>query len=134
VNVYLGWLGRATRLAQIASYTRPLILRLPGAQARLDADAERAMGSTGRGPDAATRAHTGSLIIAEAYDRAGRRLSQVRLEGANGYDLTGRLLAWAAAGLAEGIGQAGALGPVQAFGLAQLEDACRAAGLARPGA
>jgi hypothetical protein len=134
VNVYLGWLGRATRLAQIASYARPLLLRLPGARGRLDADAERALGTTGRGPDAATRARTGSLIIAEAYDRAGRQLSQVRLEGVNGYDLTGRLLAWAAAGLAEGIGQAGALGPVQAFGLARVEEACRTVGLARPGA
>ena len=72
--------------------------------------------------------------VAEAYDRAGHQLSQVRLEGVNGYDLTGRLLAWAAAGLAEGIGQAGALGPVQAFGLARLEEACRTVGLARPGA
>ena len=46
---------------------------------RLDGIAEPALGTTGQGPDAATRAHTGSLVIAEAHDRAGRRLSQVRL-------------------------------------------------------
>jgi short subunit dehydrogenase-like uncharacterized protein len=132
VNVYLGWLGRATRLAQLASYTWPVLDPLPGARTLLHAWADEAMHSTGAGPAAAARAGTGSLVIAEAYDAAGRRLIQVTLAGVNGYDLTGRLLAWAAVRLADaGVEKTGALGPVQAFGLDHLEQACRAAGLAR---
>jgi hypothetical protein len=73
-----------------------------------------ATGYTGRGPDPIARAGTGSLVVAEAYD------------------LTGRLLAWAATRLANGdVHGAGALGPVQAFGLDGLEQGCRTAGLAR---
>jgi short subunit dehydrogenase-like uncharacterized protein len=130
VNVYLGWLGSATRMAQVASYTQPLLLRLPGGRRKLDERAERALGRTGTGPDADARAASGSLVIAEAFDAAGRRTARVDLVGVNGYDLTGRLLAWAAttlAGTAPTV--AGALGPVQAFGLDRLADACRAAGL-----
>jgi hypothetical protein len=105
---------------QLASYAQPL-LRLRSRS-----------GPTGTGPDAAARARTGSVVIAEAYDRAGRRLSQVTLSGVNGYELTGRLLAWAATTIAsEGVTGTGALGPVQAFGLDRLEDGCRACGLSR---
>jgi hypothetical protein len=132
VNVYLGWLGNATRMAQIASFTQPLLLRLPGGRRRIDERAERALRRTGTGPDAHARAASGSLIVAEAFDGAGRRLAQVDLSGINGYDLTGRLLAWAAKTLADGTAEGtGALGPVQAFGLDRLAAACHTAGLIR---
>jgi short subunit dehydrogenase-like uncharacterized protein len=132
VNVYLGWLGSATRMAQVASYTQPLLLRLPGGRRKLDERAERALRRTGTGPDAQARSASGSLVIAEAFDAAGKRLARVDLTGVNGYDLTGRLLAWAARSLADDPGTAtGALGPVQAFGLDRLTEACREAGLTR---
>jgi short subunit dehydrogenase-like uncharacterized protein len=132
VNVYLGWLGNATRMAQVASYTQPLLLRLPGGRRRLDERAERALRRTGTGPDADARAASGSLVVAEAFDGAGRRLARVDLSGVNGYDLTGRLLAWVATSLADGAADgAGALGPVQAFGLDRLAEASHAAGLTR---
>jgi len=132
VNVYLGWLGNATRMAQVASYTQPLLLRLPGGRRRLDERAERALRRTGTGPDADARAASGSLVVAEAFDGAGRRLARVDLSGVNGYDLTGRLLAWAATSLADGAAEGtGALGPVHAFGLDRLAEACYAAGLTR---
>ncbi len=130
VGVYLGWLGAATRVAQLASYTQPLFTALPFVRRRMEERADRAMRSTGRGPDAAARARSGSLVVAEGFDAAGSRRSQVRLRGDNGYDLTGRLLAWAATQLAAGaVDGTGALGPVQAFGLDRLTEACRAAGL-----
>lgn len=132
VNVYLGWLGSASRLAQLASYAQPALAVLPWVRRRLERQAEAAARTTGTGPDATARAGTGSLVLAEAYDAGGQRLSRVRLGGVNAYDLTGRLLAWAAVTLAEGgVDACGALGPVQAFGLDRLEDACRTAGLAR---
>ncbi len=113
-------------LVQLASHAQPVLRRLPGLRRRSAPD------PTGTGPDAAARARTGSVVIAEAYDRAGRRLRRVVLTGVNGYELTGRLLAWAARTTAAGgVTGTGALGPVQAFGLDRLEDGCRACGLAR---
>jgi short subunit dehydrogenase-like uncharacterized protein len=132
VNVYLGWLGSATRMAQMASYAQPLLLALPGGRRRLDERAERALRRTGTGPDEQARAASGSLVIAEAFDAAGRRTARVDLTGVNGYDLTGRMLAWAAITLAGKAPEvAGAVGPVQAFGLDPLAEACRDAGLTR---
>jgi short subunit dehydrogenase-like uncharacterized protein len=130
VNVYLGWLGLASRLAQVASYTQPLLSRIPPVRRSMERRAENALRTTGTGPDAAARAATGSLVIAEAYDGEGHPLSHVRLAGDNGYDLTGRLIAFAALALAKGeVEPTGALGPVQAFGLDRLRAACAAAGL-----
>jgi hypothetical protein len=71
-------------------------------------------------------------VIAEAFDESGQRLAQVRLAGLNAYDLTASFLAWAAVRLAAGeVTATGALGPVSAFGLDQLEAAAAAAGLSR---
>ncbi|HEX9342596.1 MAG TPA: saccharopine dehydrogenase NADP-binding domain-containing protein [Actinomycetota bacterium] len=132
VDVYLGWFGRRSRALQLASLLEPVALALPGARRRLQQRGERALGRTGQGPDAAARARTGALVIAVARDAAGRELARVRLAGGNGYDLTGQLLAFAATRLAAGeVNGAGALGPVDAFGLEVLEAACRDAGLRR---
>jgi short subunit dehydrogenase-like uncharacterized protein len=132
VDVYLGWFGRRSRALQLASLLEPVVLALPGARRRFQQRGERALSRTGQGPDAAGRARTGSLVLAVACNAAGRELARVRLAGGNGYDLTGRLLAFAATRLAAGaVNGAGALGPVEAFGLEALEAACRDAGLAR---
>ena len=70
--------------------------------------------------------------LAEAYDAAGTRLADVRLEGVNGYDLTARFLAWGAeTAAAGGLQGTGALGPVDGFGLDALEAGCAEAGIAR---
>jgi short subunit dehydrogenase-like uncharacterized protein len=132
VNVYLGWLGSASRAAQVMSYVQPVMTALPGVRSSMDRRAARAMRVTGTGPDAATRGRSGSLVIAEAFDESGQRLAQVRLAGLNAYDLTASFLAWAAVRLAAGeVTATGALGPVSAFGLDQLEAAAAAAGLSR---
>jgi len=132
VDVYLGWFGAGSRLLQLLGPAVSAATRLPGARDALDALIARvAKGSTG-GPDAATRARRRSLIIAEALDAGGKRLSSVRLEGVNGYDFTARILAWGARTAAAGDLQgSGALGPVDGFGLQALQAGCVEAGLER---
>jgi hypothetical protein len=134
VAVFLGWFAGATRLLQVGSYVLPLLVRTPGIAAMLRRRSEQALARTSQGPDEQQRSAAAgeSIVIAVAADRSGRELASVRLRGINGYDLTGRLLAWAAAQLAAGrVTTAGALGPVDAFGVEALEAACREAGLGR---
>ena len=88
-------------------------------------------GSTG-GPDAGRARARRSYVVAAAYDAAGREIAEVRLEGVDGYTFTGRFLAWAAHRAAnEGLNGTGALGPVDAFGLQQLEKGVATSGIAR---
>jgi hypothetical protein len=57
-------------------------------------------------------------------------LERVVLEGASGYTFTAGMMAWAAERLAAGEGRgAGALGPVEAFGLDELEAGVAEAGI-----
>lgn len=135
VNVYLGWFGPATRPLQAVAAANGLLTRIPGVKAAEQALAARLVkGSTG-GPDAEQRAGSGSEIVAIAYDEAGEPLAEARLAGGNGYDFTGRVLAWGAARAAtDGMRATGALGPVTAFGLDELEAGCAEAGLARTAA
>jgi hypothetical protein len=59
-------------------------------------------------------------------------VSEVRVTGASPYDFTGKIIAWGASVAASrGLEGTGALGPVDAFGLDELEAGCRDAGLER---
>jgi hypothetical protein len=86
---------------------------------------------TGGGPSADARARSGSLVVAMCRGEDGRLLSAVRLEGpTNGYTLTGHMIAWGAALLRAGAQRAaGAVGPVEAFGLERCEAELSRAGL-----
>ena len=132
VDVYLGWFGPASRAMQVFAAGADLATRIPGVRAGLGAlSARMVKGSTG-GPDAAARAATRSVIVAEASDAGGRRLNSVRLVGPNGYDLTAGFLAWGAEQAAAGkLRASGALGPVDGFGLDELEAAAADYGLVR---
>ena len=132
VNAYLGWFGPLSRPLQAASLASSLAFRLPGTRAAFGALAGRLVkGSTG-GPGATERASVGSCIVAVAYDEAGTELSQVVLSGIDPYTFTGRILAWGAERAAAGdLKGEGALGPVDGFGLDQLEAGCAEAGLER---
>ncbi len=90
----------------------------------------RVKGSSG-GPDEAARSRGRSTILATAYARDGRELSTVRLAGVNSYTFAFNILAWAATAAAAGNLAPGALGPVAAFGLNELEAGARAAGIER---
>ena len=134
VDVYLGWFGPASEPLRALSAGMSAVTTLPARRDVLDGLFARLVkGSTG-GPDAAARAHQHARsILAEAYDAAGTRLADVRLEGVNGYDFTAGFLAWGAADRrrAAGLQGTGALGPVDGFGLDALEAGCAEAGIAR---
>jgi short subunit dehydrogenase-like uncharacterized protein len=92
----------------------------------------RAVKGSSGGPSAEQRAKAGSQIVGVATDAAGTPLAEVRLQGVDGYDFTAGMLAWAATRAAEQpVEQAGALGPVEAFGLDVLESGAAEAGIAR---
>ena len=130
VGVYLGWFGPLTRPLQAVAAGNAAITKVPGVKQALTAAMARFVkGSTG-GPDEAAREQTRSVIVATAYDAAGKGLATVQLTGPNGYDITAAFLAWGADRAAAGeIHGAGALGPVEAFGLEPLKAAAAEYGL-----
>ena len=132
VRVWLGWFGPASRPLQALSAATAVATKLPGVRGAIGAATARLVkGSTG-GPDAASRARTRSHIVAVASDAAGSPLVTVRLEGDNPYDFTGAVLAWGAmTAAAGGLRGSGALGPVEAFGLDELQAGVAQAGIAR---
>jgi short subunit dehydrogenase-like uncharacterized protein len=129
VGVYLGWFGRATRLVHYASGLAGPLERLPGVRKALDAQVRRIQGTRAQPGDAqAIR----SEVVAVAGDASGTELATVRLAGGDPYSFTAPMLAWAAArAAAGGVRPPGALGPAEAFGLADLEHACASAGFYR---
>ncbi len=132
VDVYLGWFGPASRPLQAFSAIGSLTARIPGVKAGSEALIGRLVTGSSGGPDAQARAGSRSLVLAQAYDAGGRELAAVRLEGPNGYDLTAAFLAWGAGRAAAGeLRAAGALGPVDGFGLDALEAGAAEYGLVR---
>jgi short subunit dehydrogenase-like uncharacterized protein len=128
VDVYLGWLGPASRAMQAVTLTT----EVPGVRPALRGVIGRfAKGSSG-GPDAEARSKTGSRFVAEARDGDGEVLARVLMRGPNGYTFTGDIMAWGAEhAAANGLEGSGALGPVDAFGLQTLEAGCAEAGVQR---
>jgi short subunit dehydrogenase-like uncharacterized protein len=132
VTTYLGGFGALTPGVRLAARATPPLLRLPLVGDGLRATSRWALRRTGKGPDAAARAKGATLILAVAADASGRELATVRLEGGDPYGFTGRMMAAGARRLATGDPPAtGALGPVEAIGLDELERTCAAAGLRR---
>ena len=124
--------GGPARLARAASYPLGALSRLRSFTRLASAAAAPALRVTGRGPDPATQAATGTVVLAATADAIGRALSTVRLQGVDPYVFTGRIMAWIAGQLAAGTATGrGALSPVEAFGVDQLEHAVAAAGLPR---
>jgi short subunit dehydrogenase-like uncharacterized protein len=129
VNVYLGWFPALARPLQAGSLAGSVAMRVPGVRGALKA-AGGVLAEVGGGRD---QPGSGvSWIVAEAYDAAGARLAEVHVSGGEPYTLTAGILAWAARRAANaGVSGTGALGPVEAFGLPELEAGCREAGLER---
>ncbi|MEA2478104.1 MAG: hypothetical protein QOJ07_26 [Thermoleophilaceae bacterium] len=130
VEVCLGWFGPASRVMQAGSLGTDLITRVPGARGALDKAIGRFVkGSTG-GPDAEARSRSGSHVVGIALGPDGEHLGEAHVTGINGYTFTGAFLAWAAIEAAAGrIKGAGAVGPVDAFGLERLQAGCSDCGL-----
>jgi hypothetical protein len=127
VNVYLGWFGPLARPLQAGSFFGQFVMKVPGTRSAMRLAGETTLGLLG-GPEAGTTPDLRSWIAAEAYDGAGRQLSEVHLAGVDGYEFTRGFLAWAAQQPVTGVG---ALGPVQAYGLERLEQGAAEAGLER---
>jgi short subunit dehydrogenase-like uncharacterized protein len=129
VGVYLGWYGAATRPVHYLSALVGPLEQLPVVHHALDAEARRIQRS-GAGP--ATEQAFRSDVVAVANDASGATLSTAHLTGGDPYSFTAPMLAWAAGRAAvHGVHPAGALGPVEAFGLDGIEAACASAGFHR---
>jgi short subunit dehydrogenase-like uncharacterized protein len=130
VNVYVGWFPALAKPLQAGSLAGSVALRVPGVRGALKAAGDQLAGLAGTAveePGAGI-----SWIVAEAFDASGERLSDVHLTGVEPYAFTAGTLAWAARrAAAGGVDGAGALGPLEAFGLSELEAGCREAGLER---
>jgi short subunit dehydrogenase-like uncharacterized protein len=127
VTTFLGVPGRlpAAPLAALAR-AAGLLARAPGARAAL---ARAVPGSRG-GPGPEVRARSRWTVLAVAEAASGRQLAAAPLAGTSPYDLTAALLAWGATrAAAGGLRGAGALGPVDGFGLEALAEAVAAMGV-----
>jgi hypothetical protein len=103
--------------------------RLPGVHRALDQVAHWIQRSRGAPSTGET---IRSDVVAIAEDASGTELAAVHLVGADPYSFTAPILAWAAYRAADvGVRPAGALSPVEAFGLTDLESACADAGFHR---
>jgi hypothetical protein len=131
VNVYLGWFGPLARPLQAGALVGSVATKVPGVREALEFAGEKLM-ALGEGPAPGTTPDGMSWVAAEAYDAAGRSLAEVHLAGDDWYAFTAGFIAWAARAAAAGrVRGVGALGPVEAFGLEELERGCAAAGLSR---
>ena len=132
VNAYLGWFGRLSRPLHAVSRAGFAALRVPGVRALYEAAARRYVKGSRGGPDAAERARGGVHVVGIAYDARGNQLTEVHLSGIEGYEFTARILAWGGDRIAaEGLDGTGALGPIEAFGIDEIEAGCREAGVTR---
>ncbi|MCV2490545.1 NAD(P)H-binding protein [Geodermatophilus sp. YIM 151500] len=132
VGVHLAWFGPLAPAVPALSPVSALAARLPGTGALARLVSGTLAGWVGEAPSAATLARATTRTVAEVRDRDGQRISRVELTGPEAYGLTAALLAWGATTAADGgIDAAGALGPVQAFGLDALTAGAAEAGLRR---
>jgi short subunit dehydrogenase-like uncharacterized protein len=139
VRVGLGWFGALTPAVAVASRAAAAFDRVPplrsGLAGAVGPLVRRVPWGSSGGPGERARARTGSLVAADVRGPQGDLLAHVELTGPNPYTLTAELLAWSAralAGLVLGVAApyaAGALGPVDGFGLDTLQTACAEAGL-----
>ncbi len=134
VNVGLGWFAKASRAVSAMSAVSEAAGKVPGVSKLFDLAARPlGTGSSSKapaGPDEATQDAAETLVTAVAFDDAGSRLAEVVVRGPNAYPLTGGTVSWACQQILDGkVEGAGALGPVEAFGLDALRDGCAAIGL-----
>jgi short subunit dehydrogenase-like uncharacterized protein len=125
VNVYLGWFGHGTRLVARMPRGR-LIGKIAGRGFASLAHRERR-----RALRDIRKTTLTSRIVAVAYDAAGTNLTEMHFSGGDPYDFTAGILAWGARQAAGGMHVMGAVGPVEAFGMAELEAGCATAGISR---
>ena len=130
VNVYLGWFGASTKLMHRFAKTQNAFLKIPAVKNIMAKLVSATSKSRGVGPEENSREKSRSMVVAEAFDASGKLLSRADCEGVNGYNFTARFIAWAAHQFSTGAGRgAGALGPVETFGLDLLTTGCNESGI-----
>lgn len=127
VNVYVGWFGPLSRPVQAGSFVGSFVKRIPLASSTMQFVGERVVSAL-PGPEAGSTSGGRIWVTAEAFSSAGGILATVSLAGPDAYDFTASFVAWAAGQRVQG---AGALGPVEAFGLERLSAGASLAGLER---
>lgn len=130
VRVGAGMAGAATPALWAFSRFADPILRIPGARDLARRAVNATVQGSGGGPSEEYNALARTVVTAHTYDDDGNELSRIILEGPSVYVFTAEVLAWGAQRLAAGaVTATGALGPVTAFGLDDLEAGCAAIGL-----
>lgn len=130
IEVGLGLYGAASVAVPYVSAALNAGMRVPFLARVIRRAVERsATGSTG-GPSDEARAAGSTNVIARACSADRELLHSVSLSGLDGFTFTANFLAWAAIQAASGgVRAAGALGPVQAFGIEALTEGVRQSGL-----
>ena len=133
VNTYQGWFGRSpramARLLHAAAAPGARALAVPGMRGLFEAASRRMVRGAAGGPSSSERAGGRVRVVAAAYNADASPLADAHVDGPEGYELTGELLAWGAQRLAAGVVKGtGALGPTEAFGIEGLEAGCAQAG------
>lgn len=131
VTVYVGWLGRWSRVTAAAGALTANALSVPGVSSAVGAVFRTALGgASAAGQADHVRARSRAVAVAEGFAAGGTRIGRVEVEGQNPYDLTASLLTWSARMLARRAEKdVGALGPIDAFGLDAVASGCLALGL-----
>jgi short subunit dehydrogenase-like uncharacterized protein len=131
-DVYLGMPGGAAHGLRVASLLTGSLARVtPVKRLAENALTRFVKGSTG-GPAATARARTRTWAVAEVADESDTVLASVTLTGGDPYDFTAAIRPGGAPPAPPaGRRGAGALGPVEAFGLEPLTAGAAAAGLTR---
>jgi len=127
VGVFMGQLGNAALPTHLGAMAAHQVLRLPLVRRTVQATTAVLITGSRGGPESMDGT---SLAVAEACDANGTVIATATVRGPSPYDLTARLLAWAATH-ASLIETPGTMGPVTAFGLPALEAGCAEIGLVR---
>lgn len=130
VRVGLGATGSATPAVWAANRVGSQLLRVPGVRGVARKAIVATLHGSGGGPSDDENATSGCFVTAHAYAADGTELARVTLTGPSVYGFTADALAWGAERLVAGdVTKTGALGPVEAFGLAGLTEGCASIGL-----
>ncbi|HKU43585.1 MAG TPA: saccharopine dehydrogenase NADP-binding domain-containing protein [Polyangiales bacterium] len=124
IDSFWGWAGGATRVVHQVYRAAAAIARRPQLKAWASAALGRLARSDGSGPTDALRERATSFVSAAAYDTHGRKLAVAQLGDVDGFSFTANILAWTAGAISRGaLRETGVIGPVQAFGRQQLQQA-----------
>lgn len=130
INTYLGWFAKKTYIMQKAALFQSVMDKIPGYRAVARAALSMLPESSGKGPGPEALEQNKTHVVAETFDEKGRLLARADVVGIDGYSFTAKMIAWAAhRAVGQGLLAVGAVGPIEAFDLDGLIEACEACGL-----